>query len=166
MLMADKHWNDVNQVAMHLKAHCLAGLLSIDIEGRAGIGAIGAVHVDPSTTQAWRGDEGRLRSALTALDAFADGTSHLVGHNIIEHDLGLPAKRAPDLALLCLPAIDPLYLSPLAFPENPYHHLVNRSAARMSSCSCVNAKEMAGVYRFHTTALAAPITEVMNRNGP
>ena len=124
--MAGKHWNDYKKVAMRLKAHRLAGLLSLDLEGRENIGAIGAVHVDSSTTHAWRGDKGRLHSALTALDAFADGASCLVGHNIIEHDLGLLAKHAPDLALLRLPAIDTLYLSPLAFPENPYHHLVKQ----------------------------------------
>ena len=124
--MAGKHWNDVKWVAMRLKAYRLAGLLSIDLEGRESIGAIGAVNVDPSTTQAWRGDKGGLRKALTELDAFADGASYLVGHNIIEHDLRLLAKHAPDLALLRLPAIDTLYLSPLAFPENPYHHLVKQ----------------------------------------
>ncbi len=124
--MAGKPWSDVENVGMRLQAHRLAGLLSIDLEGRESIGAIGAVHVDPSTTHAWRGDEGSLRSALNKLDAFADGASCLVGHNIIEHDLGLLANRASDLALLRLPAIDTLYLSPLAFPENPYHHLVKQ----------------------------------------
>ena len=124
--MAGNPWNDVSKVAMRLKAHRLTDLLSLDLEGRENIGAIGAVHVDPSTTHAWRGDKSRLRSALTELDAFADGASCLVGHNIIEHDLGLLANHAPDLALLRLPAIDTLYLSPLALPENPYHHLVKQ----------------------------------------
>ena len=67
-----------------------------------------------------------MRAALTALDEFADGASYLVGHNIIEHDIELLAHHAPDLKLLDLPAIDTLYLSPLAFPENPYHHLVKQ----------------------------------------
>jgi ATP-dependent DNA helicase RecQ len=33
-------------------------------------------------------------------------------------------KLAPRLALHDKPVVDTLYLSPLAFPENPYHHLV------------------------------------------
>lgn len=126
MLMAGKYWNDVNEMAVRLKAHRLAGLLSLDLEGRETIGAFGAVQVEPSTTHAWRGDKGALRSALAKLKSFADGASCLVGHNIIEHDLVLLSKRAPGLALLRLPAIDTLYLSPLAFPENPYHHLVKQ----------------------------------------
>ena len=67
-----------------------------------------------------------MRAALAALDEFADGATCLVGHNIIEHDLELLSRHAPDLKLLDLPAIDTLYLSPLAYPENPYHHLVKQ----------------------------------------
>ena len=37
--MAGKHWNDVNWVAMSLKAHRLAGLLSIDLEGNNRVAA-------------------------------------------------------------------------------------------------------------------------------
>ncbi len=32
-----------------------------------------------------------------------------------------------DLKLLSLPAIDTLFPSPLAFPENPYHRLVKQN---------------------------------------
>ena len=124
--MAVKRWTDINEVGERLAAHRLTGLLSVDLEGNESIGAIGAIRTDRSETYAWRGDSGGLRTALAALDEFADGASHLVGHNIIEHDLELLAKHAPDLKLLNLPAIDSLYLSPLAFPENPYHHLVKQ----------------------------------------
>ena len=40
------------------------------------------------------------------------------------HDLPEIGKRAPELALLRLPAIDTLVLSPIAFPQRPYHRLV------------------------------------------
>ncbi len=40
--------------------------------------------------------------------------------------LTLLSRHAPHLKLLDLPAIDTLYLSPLAFPENPYHPLVKQ----------------------------------------
>ncbi len=123
--MAGKHWNDVNKVAMRLKAHRLADLLSLDLEGNNRVAAIGAIHLDRSAAYTWRGT-GPSRGAFAELDAFAAGASYLVGHNIIEHDLVLLGGQAPGLALLRLPAIDTLYLSPLAFPENPYHHLVKQ----------------------------------------
>lgn len=48
----------------------------------------------------------------------------LLGHNVIEHDLPILKQQAPALALHSLPVIDTLRLSPLAFPQNPYHRLV------------------------------------------
>ena len=124
--MAIGRWSDDKEVGTRLAAHRLAGLLSIDLEGSESIGVIGAIRTDRSTTYTWRGDSTGLPAALAALDEFADGASYLVGHNIIAHDLELLAKHASDLSLLNLPAIDTLYLSPLAYPENPYHHLVKQ----------------------------------------
>jgi len=65
-----------------------------------------------------------LPGVLTDLDAFCQGVSALVGHNISSHDLPVLKNLQPDLALFSLPVIDTLILSPLAFPENPYHRLV------------------------------------------
>ena len=121
--MAVARWNDVKEVGQPLVSHGLSGLLSIDLEGRTTISAIGAVRGDRSITYAWKGDRRELNRALRDLDEFAAGAACLVGHNIIEHDLPMLAEHAPDLKLLDLPAIDTLYLSPLARPENPYHHL-------------------------------------------
>ena len=124
--MAIAHWHDDEGVGKRLAAHCIPRLLSLDLEGNQHIGAVGAVRTDSSTALTWRGDRGGLRAALAALDEFAEGATYLVGHNIIEHDLELLARHAPSLKLLNLPAIDTLYLSPLAFPENPYHRLVKQ----------------------------------------
>ena len=117
-------WSDANGAGNRLASHRLTALLSLDLEGKENIGAIGAIRTDRSAIFTWRGGSGGLRAALAALDEFADGASYLVGHNIIEHDLELLSRYAPDLNLLDLPAIDTLYLSPLAYPENPYHRLV------------------------------------------
>ncbi|MYE86041.1 MAG: DEAD/DEAH box helicase, partial [Gammaproteobacteria bacterium] len=65
-----------------------------------------------------------LKAALTQLDAFADDGDCLVGHNLIEFDAPHLEAAAPQLRLLQLPRLDTLRLSPLAFPENPYHRLV------------------------------------------
>ncbi len=67
---------------------------------------------------------GKLSASLAELDHFASGAAYLIGHNIIEHDAKVLAAAKPDLALLRLPMVDTLRLSPLAFPRNPYHHLV------------------------------------------
>jgi len=66
----------------------------------------------------------QLDGALRQLDRMAGGASFLLGHNLLTHDLPLLQAVAPDLALLRLPAIDTLRLSPLAFPQNPYHRLI------------------------------------------
>ena len=63
-------------------------------------------------------------AALCQLDELADDVQCILGHNIIAHDLPLLASIAPDLRLLRLPVVDTLRLSPLAFPQNPYHRLV------------------------------------------
>ncbi len=62
--------------------------------------------------------------AVQALDKAAKDASCVLGHNLLGHDLPVLRSQAPGSGLLCLPVIDTLYLSPLAFPENPYHHLI------------------------------------------
>ena len=81
---------------------------------------------------AWRPDSrqsvciaGRqMPSALAQIDALTEGAAFVVGHNVIRHDLPALAMLFPSLKLNALPAVDTLELSPLAFPENPYHSLV------------------------------------------
>ena len=58
------------------------------------------------------------------LDELADGAAFVLGHNVRRHDLAVLGQLYPGLALLRLPVVDTLELSPLAFPENPYHRLV------------------------------------------
>jgi ATP-dependent DNA helicase RecQ len=65
-----------------------------------------------------------VADALARLDRFAAAAELVLGHNILDHDLPAVARHAPDLGLLRKPVIDTLYLSPLAFPENPYHRLI------------------------------------------
>jgi len=57
----------------------------------------------------------------------------IAGHNIISHDLPTldAAFAIPELRRL--PAIDTLYLSPLAFPRNPYHRLTKNDRLVRSS---------------------------------
>lgn len=65
-----------------------------------------------------------VQTALNELDRFAVGADYVLGHNLLGHDLPVIESLAPNLNLLQKPVVDTLYLSPLAFPENPYHRLV------------------------------------------
>ena len=99
--------------------------LSLDLEvgkDSTHIRALAAVRTD--TDQSFVYSSGSLAAALAELDDFADGTTVLLGHNLIAFDQPILAAAKPDLRLLKLPMVDTLRLSPLAFPSNPYHGLV------------------------------------------
>ena len=70
--------------------------------------------------------KGRFRQTdvVQLLDGMAGHARFVLGHNILDHDLPVLKKQFPGLLLHGLPVIDTLFLSPVAFPENPYHHLV------------------------------------------
>ena len=61
---------------------------------------------------------------LRQLDRLSVSAQLLIGHNLIEHDRPILEGTAAGLAMLRLPVVDTLWLNPLAFPRNPYHHLV------------------------------------------
>ena len=99
--------------------------LSLDLEvGKQDrrIHAFAAVRRDVDQPLVFHG--GDLAAALAKLDDFAAGADFLLGHNLIVFDLPHLKATKPDLRLLRLPAVDTLWLNPLAFPRNPYHHLV------------------------------------------
>lgn len=64
------------------------------------------------------------KDTLEAFSAFGQEAQYILGHNILGHDIPHLKEVAPSLAVLDKPAIDTLYLSPLAYPANPYHRLV------------------------------------------
>lgn len=65
-----------------------------------------------------------LKSALQELDILARNAQYLLGHNLIGHDIPFIKSLYPELNFLKKPVVDTLFLSPLAFPENPDHRLV------------------------------------------
>lgn len=67
---------------------------------------------------------GNVSEALEALDRYAERSEFVVGHNLIAFDAPHLEAVQPGLRLLRKPMIDTLWLNPLAFPRNPYHHLV------------------------------------------
>jgi ATP-dependent DNA helicase RecQ len=65
-----------------------------------------------------------MENGLDQLEKALSKTPLVVGHNILRHDIEhLLAARPRLLAKFAAP-IDTLWLNPLAFPRNPYHHLV------------------------------------------
>ena len=99
--------------------------LSLDLEVHSRTGAIlaiGALRTDSGDKLAASGKV--TPAALKKLDELAKGAQFVLGHNILKFDLPILRATKPDLHLLLLPVLDTLWLSPLAFPRNPYHHLV------------------------------------------
>jgi len=64
------------------------------------------------------------KAVLEQLDVLAQNADFILGHNLLGHDFPVLKAVSPWLKILKKPVIDTLYLSPLAFPENPYHRLV------------------------------------------
>jgi len=103
------------------KARCL----SIDLEvgtRSAVIHKLAALRGDTDAQLSY--PPGKLPDALKQLDALADDAAFLLGHNLIAFDIPQLRAANANLRLLTKPAIDTLRLNPLAFPKNPYHHLV------------------------------------------
>jgi ATP-dependent DNA helicase RecQ len=100
---------------------CLAVDLEVDPQS-ARIFAFAAVRHDASEPLVFRG--GDLGQALQRLEAFASSHDHLIGHNILRFDLPHLIASRPRLSAMGQAPIDTLWLNPLAFPRNPYHHLV------------------------------------------
>ena len=76
------------------------------------------------TGKAFISEGKNIAKELQELDDFIHGADYILGHNIIKFDLPRVEQVDPNLDFLKLPVIDTLWLSPLAFPRNPYHHLI------------------------------------------
>ncbi len=105
--------------------HFLQRCVSIDLEvdpSTASVFALAAVH--PHARPAIVAKQRDIAAALGRLEAELAETVLVVGHNIIRHDLPHLVALQPRLAQVFSSPIDTLWLNPLAFPRNPYHHLV------------------------------------------
>ena len=106
-----------------LLSHCLSLDLEVGAKDQR-IHAFAALRPDSSAALVYPDRHRSLTAALAKLDDMAQGVDFILGHNIIAFDLPHLAAAQPDLKMLKSPAVDTLRLSPLAFPRNPYHHLV------------------------------------------
>lgn len=96
-------------------------LLDLETGPTGSIHKIGAICGDQTFIRQGRFD---LDRSLADLSAFATDATLILGHNLLGHDLHMLRALAPALDLLRRPVVDTLFLSPLVFPENPYHRLV------------------------------------------
>lgn len=97
-------------------------LFDIEVNERGRIYAIGASFQGNSFLLAPGRPIGERH--LREFAEFGASAQCILGHNILSHDIPRLRECAPFLQLLERPAVDTLYLSPLAFPKNPYHRLV------------------------------------------
>ena len=67
---------------------------------------------------------GKAADFVDRLDQLTQGAAFVLGHNVVAFDQPALALLHPNLALHSLPLVDTLELSPVAFPQNPYHRLV------------------------------------------
>ncbi len=115
----------MNTAADIRQSDILDRCVSIDLEvdpEKAKIFAFAAVARDPDSPSLVV--KGHVDAGLPRLDEFCRGFDHVVGHNILRHDLPYLAAASPRFLKLAEAPIDTLWLNPLAFPRNPYHHLV------------------------------------------
>jgi len=97
-------------------------LFDIEVNEKNEVYALGAVLGDQTFQVA--GTKKVDQNCLSELDSFASDARFVLGHNILNHDIPRLQQIAPALQLFSKPRIDTLFLSPLAYPANPYHRLI------------------------------------------
>ncbi|MBD9529805.1 hypothetical protein [Paracoccus sp. PAR01] len=128
-----------DQISIPLVERCLSVDLEVD-PARAQTFSFAAVrHCDERKVVFRTGDR---EAALNRLERLAAEADYLLGHNIIRHDLPHLAAMRPRLANLAQRPIDTLWLNPLAFPRNPYHHLVKHHHDGRLQAGHVNDPEL------------------------
>lgn len=104
-----------------LLSRCLAVDLEVD-PSAARVFAMAAVRYDGRTVLNTRGTP--TDRQLDELEASIEAMDHPIGHNFLHHDMEHLIAARPRLSRVMEAPIDTLWLNPLAFPRNPYHHLV------------------------------------------
>ncbi len=99
---------------------CISIDLEVDKHGR--VHKLGAIRADTGKSITCSGSD--LKDGRRRLADLSEGADFVLGHNVIDFDLGHLRAIEPSSPLLDLPPIDTLRLSPLSFPKNPYHKLV------------------------------------------
>lgn len=100
------------------RARCLCLDIETARQDRTVLRELGAYRPDLDARLKLKGS---APDFATRLDAITAGAAFVLGHNVVAFDQPALATLPPGLALHRLPLIDTLELSPVAFPQNPYH---------------------------------------------
>lgn len=103
------------------RAKCLCLDIETSRQDRLILRELGLYRPD---TDARERISGKAADLAARVDKMTDGAAFVLGHNIVAFDQPALDSLYPDLALHRLPLVDTLELSPVAFPQNPYHRLV------------------------------------------
>ncbi len=119
--------------------------LFVDIEAVPGGAIFGLGVVLGSACRKEALERRAVAALLGEFPELAKAARFVAGHNIIEHDLPVLDAEYGIAVLRSLPAVDTLYLSPLAFPKNPYHRLTKndrlvRSAKNHPARDCESSR--------------------------
>ena len=131
----------------------LARCISIDLEVNhqdAKVFAIAAVQYDGSTVLNAR--SGLSERHLDQLEQAISDVGHPIGHNFLQHDMEHLIAARPRLSEIMQAPIDTLWLNPLAFPRNPYHHLVKHYHDGRLATGHVNDPELDAQLVFEVLA--------------
>jgi ATP-dependent DNA helicase RecQ len=120
-MSSQSSWSEGNTDAMLLSVLQRALLLDLEVSPVGKILKVGAALGSRHLARSGNISFEAICDELTGLSVRA---GCLLGHNLISHDLPYLRGRSPNLPFLRLPVIDTLVLSPICFPENPYHRLV------------------------------------------
>jgi ATP-dependent DNA helicase RecQ len=145
----------------------LSRSVSIDLEvdpARVKIFALAAVAQDSDAPKIVA--KNNIGMALTDLDAFCQGFDHVIGHNILRHDLPHLVAASPRFVALTEAPIDTLWLNPLAFPRNPYHHLVKHYQDGRLQTGHVNDPEFDARLVFEVLENQIEAFSELNRKSP
>ncbi len=112
----------MNEPSQALLARCVSIDLEIDPKSARIFAIAGVWHQD--TKPVFKHTGNLTKGVLDHFEEMLANVDHLIGHNILKHDLPHLVAARTRLTELVHAPIDTLWLNPLAFPRNPYHHLV------------------------------------------
>lgn len=141
----------------------LQACVSVDLEvdpTEATVFAFAAVRDGRPPIVAKKAD---IERGLDRLERELGDAAHILGHNIIRHDLAHLAALRPGLTHAFNAPIDTLWLNPLAFPRNPYHHLVKHYHDGRLQAGHVNDPELDA--RLVLEVLGNQLTALTDLNG-
>lgn len=151
----------------HRHSQILSRCLSLDLEVNprdAKIFALAAVRHDHQAVL--KVTRGLTDPDLDALEVQLGAVEYLIGHKILSHDLEHLVAQRPAFDRAALAVIDTLWLNPLAFPRNPYHHLVKHYHDGRLATGHVNDPERDARLVFEVLANQLDALRHLNRAEP